>query len=314
MDFQKWSTRWETCARSITWRASWAGTERSEQREVGMTTATVDESTGKVSGFLGRTEALLGTPCLQRFSRACVAVAGLGGVGGAILPTLVRMGIGHFRIADPGLYDEPDMNRQWGATHLTMGKNKTEVYTDFIKSVNPDADVVGFPMGVTEENIAEFLEGADVLIEALDLKVEPALRLKVAAHARKNGIYNINSPIVGFGSAVASAAPDGMQMDEFMKHVAQARKTGKMPAIFSKVFSASYIDIIETQIAERRIVPSIAIAPTLTAAMVATEVAMIIGGEEMPGWRKPVCLPDLIVTDLARMSSSVISIADLSLS
>lgn len=277
-----------------------------------MKTETQEATTAKIGGFLGRTEALLGTQCLERFSKACVAVAGLGGVGGAILPTLVRMGIGRFKIADPGIYDEPDMNRQWGATRLTLGQNKTDVYSEFIREVNPEAEVTEFPMGVTDENIPEFLDGADVLIEALDLKVDPALRLRLAEKARENGIYNINSPIIGFGSAVASAAPDGMRMEEFMKHVAQARKTGKMPAIFSKVFNASYVDIIETQIAERRIVPSIAIAPTLTAAMVATEVAMIIGGEEMPGWRKPVCLPDLIVTDLACMSSSVIRIEELS--
>ncbi|BBB59506.1 hypothetical protein UNDKW_1233 [Undibacterium sp. KW1] len=45
------------------------------------------------------------------------AIAGMGGVGGAHLLTLARLGIGAFHIADFDQFDLPNMNRQAGAMH-----------------------------------------------------------------------------------------------------------------------------------------------------------------------------------------------------
>ncbi len=263
-----------------------------------------------VPGFLTRTAALVGEEAIERLGKSCVAVAGLGGVGGAILPSLVRLGVGGFRIADPGVFDEPDMNRQTAATLDTMGQNKAEVYDRFVKSVNPDARVELFTDGVTDDNVETFLEGADLLIDACDLKVEPELRLKLAARARARGIYDINSPIVGFGGIIATQAPDGAPMDMFMKVVAAARGEGKLHEGLLQLFTPAHLAIMQKSMADG-VVPSNAVAVTVVGALAATEVVMILGGEGVPGYRKPVALPEIVAVDLVKMSHKVVNLEGL---
>ena len=53
-----------------------------------------------------------------------VAIAGLGGVGGAHLVTLTRLGIGSFHIADPDAFGIENFNRQLGARMSTLGRPK----------------------------------------------------------------------------------------------------------------------------------------------------------------------------------------------
>jgi tRNA A37 threonylcarbamoyladenosine dehydratase len=59
----------------------------------------------------------------QREFRHCkVAIAGCGGVGGAHLLTLARLGIGRFAIADADTFELANFNRQVGATVPTSWK------------------------------------------------------------------------------------------------------------------------------------------------------------------------------------------------
>ncbi len=259
---------------------------------------------------LERTAALLGPTPMERLANSSVAVAGLGGVGGAILSSLARMGIGRFRIADPGSFDEPDLNRQMAATALTLGKNKAEVYAEFINSVNPGADVDVFTEGVTDGNIDEFLSGADLVIDALDLKVAPPLRLQLAARAREQGIYNISSPIIAFGTVVAIAAPDGEPMDAFLDLVARARGEGALPRRLVEFLDPAYLGIMHMRMSTGA-VPSVSAAAMLVAAVVSTESTMILAGDRLPGRRKPITLPRITLVDLVGMSYRTTSIAEL---
>ncbi len=59
--------------------------------------------------------------------------------------TLVRSGVKRFRLAEQGIFDPPDMNRQWGAPDTTMDRPKLDVYVEWAKSINPDREVVFAP-------------------------------------------------------------------------------------------------------------------------------------------------------------------------
>ncbi len=266
-------------------------------------------SNSDVVTFTQRTEALLGTERVMHLSGSCIAIAGVGGVGGAILSTIVRMGIGRFRIADPGIFDLPDLNRQWAATHATLDRNKAEVYGEFIKSINPEAEVEVFTEGVQEDNISKFLDGADLLIEALDVQVEPSLRIRLCDQAQKQGIYSILAPIIAFGTVVATASPDGMKMDRFLAFIASARSAGKLPPGLSNIFNPDVMQAMERSMATG-VIPSVASSTALVASVVAVELLMILGGE-IPGKRSPICLPELIMVDLARMCFHVKHIKEL---
>ena len=77
--------------------------------------------------FLNRTSRLIEPRLLKRLRQSRLLIAGCGGVGGAVALTLARLGVGQLVLADPGVFDAPDVNRQWAADSDTLGRNKAEV-------------------------------------------------------------------------------------------------------------------------------------------------------------------------------------------
>src|SRR4051794_16182117 len=67
-----------------------------------------------------------------------VALAGMGGVGGVHLLTLVRLGIGAFTIADFDTFEFANFNRQMGATVDSIGRSKTETLAAMARAINPE--------------------------------------------------------------------------------------------------------------------------------------------------------------------------------
>src|SRR5207344_1694390 len=106
-----------------------------------------------------------------------IAIAGLGGVGGAHLLTLTRLGIGAFNIADFDTFDVPNFNRQAGAMTSTLGRLKTAVLATMACDVNPELQLTVFDQGVTEQNIDAFLDGVDLYVDGLDFFAFSARRL-----------------------------------------------------------------------------------------------------------------------------------------
>ncbi|HOU40713.1 MAG TPA: ThiF family adenylyltransferase, partial [Promineifilum sp.] len=80
-------------------------------------------------------------------------------------------------------------NRQWAANLTTLGRNKAEVYEELLRQINPDVRVRTHTEGITDANVNDFLAGADILIDCLDVAVAPALRAKMFAAARAAGLY-----------------------------------------------------------------------------------------------------------------------------
>ena len=83
-----------------------------------------------------RTELLLGADNLQRLDQACVAVIGIGGVGGYAAEMLVRAGLGHIVLVDSDTVSETNLNRQLIATQTTIGRWKTEVMAERISRIS----------------------------------------------------------------------------------------------------------------------------------------------------------------------------------
>src|SRR5947207_2780281 len=70
-----------------------------------------------------------------------IAIAGMGGVGGFHLMTLVRFGIGAFNIADMDTFGLVNFNRQIGATMATLGRSKARVMAEAARQVNPEVQI-----------------------------------------------------------------------------------------------------------------------------------------------------------------------------
>ena len=104
----------------------------------------------------------------QRLRQARVAVAGMGGVGGVHVHALARLGIGHFNLTDYDSFELANFNRQAGAAMSTLGQSKVEVMQAYVQDVNPESAVRLFPDGLFPENLGDYLDHVDVLIDAID--------------------------------------------------------------------------------------------------------------------------------------------------
>ncbi len=155
------------------------------------------------------------TPAEQQILKSKkVAICGMGGVGGSHLITLARLGIENFHIADPDIFELVNFNRQYGATVPNIGKLKVESMYQAAKAINPEAQIKVFKDPITEHNVADFLDGCDLFIDAVDAFVV-GLRYHLFQTAKKNGIYSITAGPLGFSTGWLSFAPHGMSFSEY---------------------------------------------------------------------------------------------------
>jgi molybdopterin/thiamine biosynthesis adenylyltransferase len=151
----------------------------------------------------------------NKLRSAKVAVAGAGGVGGNQAVALVRQGIGEISIMDPGVFDEPDMNRQYGATMKNIGINKAYATAEMLRDMNPNLKCKVYKEAAkNRDQMEEFISGSDLVIDAIDYI---GFHHKQLLHdvARNEGIYILSGPIPGFGATMMIFSPNGMTVEEF---------------------------------------------------------------------------------------------------
>ena len=237
-----------------------------------------------------------------------LAVAGCGGVGGAQAILMARMGVGRFRLADPGIFDEPDSNRQWGGFISNLGRKKVDVYQEQLLDINPEIDVTLFSDGITQDNPDTFLEGADVLIDCLDVTVPMELRERLHHSARQRGIYILTAPVLGFGCVVAASLPDGPSMELFTSLFRNSHSNDELPEALSQIFMPEHLSLVGKALNIGRI-PSVAIGPSIAASLTATESLLFMLENVIPGSRRPLSLPNMLLFDLFRMSYQSINVS-----
>ena len=145
-----------------------------------------------------------------------IAIAGLGGAGGAHLLTLARLGIANFNIADFDDFGVHNMNRQAGAFMPHMGQAKIDTVARMARDINPEVDLRLFPKGVQSDNVDEFLQDADIYVDGLDFFVLPVRRM-VFAKCREKGIPALTAAPLGMGVAFLYFSPTGMSFEDYFK-------------------------------------------------------------------------------------------------
>ena len=174
-----------------------------------MTTFSYDEAFSRNIGWITQQEQ-------QKLRNCRIAIAGMGGVGGAHLLTLSRLGIGKFNISDLDEFEVANFNRQAGANMSTLGRQKVEVLEEMAKNLNPEQEVKVFPNGVTEDNVEEFLDDVDLYVDGLDYFAVSARRATFAK-CHEKGIPAVTAAPLGIGAAVLNFLPGGMSFEEYFR-------------------------------------------------------------------------------------------------
>jgi molybdopterin/thiamine biosynthesis adenylyltransferase len=214
----------------------------------------------------------------QTLRNKSVAIAGLGGVGGAHLMTLTRLGIGAFNVADFDTFDVPNINRQTGAGTRNLGRRKTDALSEMALDVNPGLKLKIYAEGISAANIAAFLEGADLYVDGLDFFAFDA-RAMVFAECAKRGIPAITVAPLGMGAALLNFLPGHMTFEEYFgwagcsEHEMALRfLIGLSPA---RLQSAYLVDPAAVDLKARR-GPSTGMACALCAGVAGTEALKVL--------------------------------------
>ena len=154
-----------------------------------------------------RYERNLGTVGLAgqaRLLRATVAVVGCGGLGGWVIEGLARMGAGHLIIVDADVFAESNLNRQLGCLESTLGQSKARCLADRVHAVNGAIEVTAHVTRLREDNAAMLLDGAEVVVDALDSIAD---RLVLARTLAALGLPLIHGAVGGFAGQVMTIMP-----------------------------------------------------------------------------------------------------------
>ena len=118
---------------------------------------------------LTRFESLIGAEKLNKIKSLNLLVIGLGGVGGYVVESITRCGIGKITLVDGDIIEPSNINRQIIVTRRNINHYKTKEWKKRIKLINKNAIVNIINTFITIDNIELlFGEQYDYIIDACD--------------------------------------------------------------------------------------------------------------------------------------------------
>ncbi|MBI4861867.1 MAG: ThiF family adenylyltransferase [Candidatus Riflebacteria bacterium] len=243
----------------------------------------------------------------ERLRRAKITVAGVGGAGGIQAATLARFGVGEIALIDPGTFDLPDMNRQFGARCSSLRMNKAVATASLLEDINPFMKVTHStdPL-LNGESLRSFVEGSALVIDAIDYL---GFRTKAlfARTARELGILNLSAALSDFGTLFVIFDPAGMTLEEFFG-------APKAPDLMDRfrIHPGRLVGSRERgqnmwKFADGSLpyIPTCSGAGALSGAVLATEAALIIAGIRKP--EDLITAPRAVVYDMLGRSVKIIN-------
>jgi molybdopterin/thiamine biosynthesis adenylyltransferase len=134
-----------------------------------------------------------------------VCIVGLGGLGGAVIEILARLGIGTLTLIDGDVFEESNLNRQLLSTMQNLGTSKAEAAAGRIQQINPLVKTIVHSVFLNADNASALIAGADVAADCLDnLKT----RFLLERAARAASIPMVSAAIAGTFGQMTTIFPD----------------------------------------------------------------------------------------------------------
>ncbi|MCD7802226.1 MAG: tRNA threonylcarbamoyladenosine dehydratase, partial [Clostridiales bacterium] len=196
-----------------------------------------------------KSELLSGTNEMERLSTSCVAVFGIGGVGGYAVEALARSGVGSFVLVDDDRICLTNLNRQIIATMKTVGRYKADVMKERILEINPNAKVEVRKCFYLPENADEFdFSRYSYVVDAVDTVTA---KLEIVEQAQKCGV-----PVISCMGAGNKLDPTKFQVADIyetticplakvMRHECRKRGIRALKVVYSTEKSIRPLDDME---------------------------------------------------------------------
>jgi sulfur-carrier protein adenylyltransferase/sulfurtransferase len=135
---------------------------------------------------------------------AKVLLLGAGGLGSPTALYLAAAGVGTLGIVDDDVVDLSNLQRQVIHSTDRIGTPKVDSAEESIRALNPDVQVVKYPVRIDASNIVEIIEGYDVIVDGVDnfptryLLNDATVRLKIPV---------VSASILGFDGQLSVFKP-----------------------------------------------------------------------------------------------------------
>jgi molybdopterin/thiamine biosynthesis adenylyltransferase len=141
----------------------------------------------------------------RRICESRVLVCGCGGPGGVLINLLARAGVGTLRLVDGGVFVSSNLNRQWLCDTEALSRSKAEVAGERVQLINPLIELEVFPTLMDENNAESFVEGMDLVIDALD---DLAGHFLLAGITKRMKIPFIHAAAAGWWGQISTFLPE----------------------------------------------------------------------------------------------------------
>ena len=227
-----------------------------------------------------RTRLIFGEEAILKLQRSCVAVFGIGGVGGYAVEALVRSGVGTLDLVDSDRVELTNINRQIIATHQTLDQYKVDAAKERALQINPEAVVNTHNCFFLPDTAGRFdFTRYDYVIDAVDT-VTAKLELILRANAA-------DVPVISAMGAGNKTDPTQLRVADIystkvcplarvMRHELKKRGVEKLQVVYSEelpVRHSASLDHEEPEPTLRRDTPgSTAFVPSVAGLIIAGEV------------------------------------------
>jgi sulfur-carrier protein adenylyltransferase/sulfurtransferase len=140
----------------------------------------------------------------QKLLDAKVLLLGAGGLGSPTALYLAAAGVGTLGIVDDDVVDLSNLQRQVIHTTDRIGTPKVDSAEESIHAINPDVEVVKYPVRIDASNIVEIIKDYDVVVDGVDnfptryLLNDATVRLKIPV---------VSASILGFDGQLSVFKP-----------------------------------------------------------------------------------------------------------
>ena len=131
--------------------------------------------------MLEKLEWILDKELIEKFSNSNILLVGVGGVGGACLEALIRLGLKNITVVDNDTFQESNLNRQILSNTNNIGQSKVKEAVLRAKSINSNISIKNMEMFLNEANINEInYKEYDFIIDCCDTITTKLLLIKKA--------------------------------------------------------------------------------------------------------------------------------------
>lgn len=103
-----------------------------------------------------------------KLKKARVVVVGSGGLGSPILIYLAAAGFGEIVVVDKDKFELSNLNRQILGWEKDVGTAKSISAAEKLKSMNSDISILPRVIEISQENVEDIIDKADIVVDALD--------------------------------------------------------------------------------------------------------------------------------------------------